>query len=109
MDKSVPERDFGFRQQSGNDPPGVLIEAKDLVNGVSMVQIERVEKVEYVHVALDCHDIIIAAGALSQSFIDDDSFYVVTTSHQKGTAGERPCRPRLMGQPEGAFGTSLIL
>jgi Hint domain len=53
-------------------PEGVLTEAKDLVNGVSIVQAERVEKVEYFHVELDTHDVIIAEGALSESYIDDD-------------------------------------
>jgi hypothetical protein len=59
---------------SGNGiQAGVLIEAKDLINGVSIVQAERVETVEYVHVELDSHDVIIAEGALSESFVDDDS------------------------------------
>jgi hypothetical protein len=52
---------------------GVLIEAKDLVNGVSIVQAEQVEKVEYFHLELDTHDVIFAEGALSESFLDDDS------------------------------------
>ncbi len=52
---------------------GVLIEAKDLVNGVSIVQAERVEKVEYFHVELDSHDVIVAEGALSESYLDDDN------------------------------------
>jgi O-antigen biosynthesis protein len=52
---------------------GVLIEARDLVNGVSIVQAESVEKVEYFHIELDSHDVIIAEGALSETFVDDDS------------------------------------
>ena len=52
---------------------GVLIEAKDLVNGVTIVQAERVENVEYFHVELETHDVIIAEGALSETFIDEDS------------------------------------
>ena len=52
---------------------GVLIEAKDLLNGVSVVQAERPKKVEYYHIELDSHDVIIAEGAFSESFIDDDS------------------------------------
>lgn len=36
---------------------GVLIEAKDLVNGVSIVQLERADKVEYIHIELDTHDV----------------------------------------------------
>ena len=55
------------------DQAGVLIEAKDLVNGVSIVQAERVEKVEYVHVELDNHDVIIAEGALAETYLDDDN------------------------------------
>jgi hypothetical protein len=52
---------------------GVLIEAKDLINGVSIVQAERVAELEYFHIELDTHDVIIAEGALSETFIDDDS------------------------------------
>jgi hypothetical protein len=52
---------------------GLLIEARHLVNGVSVVQAERADKVEYVHVELDSHDAILAEGALSETFIDDDS------------------------------------
>jgi hypothetical protein len=52
---------------------GLLIEAKDLVNGVSIVQAAQVDEVEYFHIELDTHDVIIAEGALSESFLDDDS------------------------------------
>ena len=41
---------------------GVLIEAKDLVNGVSIVQIEHAEEVEYFHIELESHDVILAEG-----------------------------------------------
>ena len=59
----------------------MLIEAKDLINGVSIVQAERVEKVEYFHIELDSHDVIIAEGALSESFIDDDSRGMFHNAH----------------------------
>ena len=51
----------------------MLIEAKDLVNGRSIVQADDVDKVEYFHIELDTHDVIVAEGALSETFIDDDS------------------------------------
>jgi hypothetical protein len=38
-----------------------------------VVQAERVEKVEYFHIELETHDVIIAEGALSESFLDDGS------------------------------------
>ena len=64
---------------------GVLIEAKDLVNGVSIVQAERVDKVEYFHIELDTHDVIIAEGALSETFIDDDSRGMFHNAHEYDT------------------------
>lgn len=55
---------------------GVLIEARDLINGASVVQAESVGSVEYVHIELETHDVIIAEGALAESFIDDDSRFL---------------------------------
>jgi ELWxxDGT repeat protein len=51
---------------------GMLIEARDLINGVSIVQAEQVESVEYFHIELETHDVIIAEGALSETFVDVD-------------------------------------
>ena len=55
------------------DSEGVLIEAKDLINGVSIVQADNVDKVEYFHIELDSHDVIAAEGAASETFLDDNS------------------------------------
>jgi O-antigen biosynthesis protein len=52
---------------------GLLIEAKDLVNGVSIVRAVSVEGVEYFHIELETHDVVIAEGAPSETFLDDDS------------------------------------
>ena len=60
----------------------MLIEAKDLVNGVSIVQAEHVDKVKYVHIELDSHDVIVAEGALSETFIDDDSRGMFHNAHE---------------------------
>ena len=76
---------FGFRPITpctSRNLDGVLIKAKDLVNGVSIVQAERVEQVEYFHIELDTHDVIIAEGALSESFIDDDSRGMFHNAHE---------------------------
>jgi hypothetical protein len=53
-----------------------LIEAKDLVNGVSIVQAEHVKSVEYFHIELDSHDVIVAEGALSETYLDEDNRYM---------------------------------
>ena len=61
---------------------GLLIEARHLVNGVSIVQAERADKVEYIHVELDSHDVIVAEGALSETFLDDDSRGMFHNAHE---------------------------
>jgi hypothetical protein len=50
-----------------------LIPASALINGVSIVQAEAVEQVAYIHPELETHDVILAEGAESESFVDDDS------------------------------------
>ena len=82
LEENVPRRDLwisphhamyfegnSFEGQSGAvaNHGGVLIEAKDLVNGHSVVQAESVDRIEYFHIELDTHDVIVAEGALSES------------------------------------------
>jgi hypothetical protein len=44
-----------------------------LLNGTSITQLEAVDQVEYIHLELDTHDVILAEGAPSETFLDDDS------------------------------------
>jgi hypothetical protein len=81
---------------------GVLIEAKDLVNGASIVQDGHADKVEYYHIELETHDVIIAEGAPSESFIDDDSRHMFHNAHefhtlypQAAADAAQYCAPRL--------------
>jgi len=87
LDDNVPRRDLWISPHHAmyfkdKHLDGVLIEAKDLVNGVSIVQADRVDSVEYFHIELDSHDVIIAEGALSESFIDDDSRFMFHNAHE---------------------------
>jgi uncharacterized repeat protein (TIGR03803 family) len=104
---NVPTRDLWISPQhamyfapAGHG--GVLIEAKDLINGISIVQAERVESVEYFHIELDTHDVIVAEGALSETFIDDDSRAIFHNAQEydmlyatEASAPARYCAPRL--------------
>ncbi len=81
---NVPARDLWISPHHAMffaDEGGVLIEAKALVNGISIVQAQRADKVEYFHIELDSHDVIIAEGALSETFLDDDSRGMFHNAH----------------------------
>ncbi len=102
LDDKVPKRDLWVSPHHALYLDSVLIEAKDLVNGVSIVQADRVEKVEYFHIELDSHDVIIAEGALAESYIDDHSRALFHNAHEydalyptPAPAAARYCAPRL--------------
>ena len=99
---NVPARDLWVSPNHAMYLKSVLIEAKDLINGVSIVQAERVETLEYFHIELETHDVIIAEGALAESFIDDDSRAMFHNAHdyatlyaQEHAAPAHYCAPRL--------------
>ena len=49
------------------------------------MQAQSVEKVEYFHIELDTHDVIVAEGALSETFLDDDSRGMFHNAHEYNT------------------------
>jgi hypothetical protein len=110
LDDNVPARDLWvsphhalyFKAAHGGDGRGVLVEAVDLINGVSIVQADRVDHVSYFHVELESHDVLIADGAPAESFIDDDTRHMFHNADEfgalypdvKATAAQY-CAPRL--------------
>jgi hypothetical protein len=82
LEDNMPRRDLWISPHHAMYLEGVLIEAKDLINGLSIIQAERVEKVEYFHIELETHDVIIAEGAFSESFLDDDSRGMFHNAHE---------------------------
>jgi hypothetical protein len=82
LDDNLPWRDLWISPHHAMYLGGVLIEARDLVNGVSIVQAERIDQVEYFHIELSSHDVIIAEGAFSESFMDDDSRNMFHNVHE---------------------------
>lgn len=69
----VPRRDLYVSPNHAMYVDGALIPAIELVNGVSIVQLETVDRVEYFHIELETHDVILADGAPAETFIDDAS------------------------------------
>jgi hypothetical protein len=103
IEENVPARDLWISPHHAMYLDGVLIEAKDLINGFSIVRAERIDKVEYVHVELDTHDVIFAEGAASETFLDDDSRgmfhnadeFRVLYPNEPGAGFAHYCAPRL--------------
>jgi autotransporter passenger strand-loop-strand repeat protein len=73
LDKNVPKRDLFVSPLHAMYLDQVLIPAALLVNGHSIVQVETVDRVDYFHIELETHDVILAEGAAAETFIDDDS------------------------------------
>jgi autotransporter passenger strand-loop-strand repeat protein len=67
----LPRRDLFVSPLHAMFIEGMLVPAHLLVNGTSIVQVAQMEGVEYFHLELDTHDIILAEGAYSESFVDD--------------------------------------
>jgi hypothetical protein len=51
-----------YSRSAAGPADGVLVPVEHLVNGVSIVQCEAVERVAYFHVKLDSHDVIVTDG-----------------------------------------------
>jgi hypothetical protein len=102
LGEGLPRRDLWISPHHAMYLDGVLIEAKDLVNGVSVVQAEEVDRVDYFHIELDSHDVILAEGAWSETFVDDDSRGMFHNAHEfsalypdESSRPARYCAPRL--------------
>jgi hypothetical protein len=97
-----PARDLLVSPKHAMFLDGVLISAELLVNGATIVKEAPGEDIHYFHLELDSHDVLIAEGAFSESFVDDDSRAMFQNAHEFGALypDEKPreaiyCAPRV--------------
>ena len=99
---NIPARDLLVSPKHAMFLDGVLIPAEHLVNGATIVKEKPGDDIHYFHLELDSHDVLIAEGAFSESFVDDDSRGMFQNAYQFRALypEERPreamyCAPRV--------------
>jgi hypothetical protein len=78
----LPRRDLFVSPEHALFIDGMLVPAKALVNGVSIVQEWRGDTIAYYHVELAEHDVIYAEGAAAESYIDCDNRGIFQNAHE---------------------------
>ena len=86
--EGVPHRDLYVTHGHSFYFEGVLIPAAHLVNHRSIAWVEDAQVVEYYHLELDSHDVILAEGAAAESYRDDDN-----SQHFHNVAARPAARP----------------
>ncbi len=86
---NVPHRDLYITRGHALYLADALIPAEELVNHRSIVWFDLAQLVEYYHIELDSHDLVLAEGAAAETFRDDNNSEVFYN------ANERPPGPRV--------------
>jgi hypothetical protein len=69
----LPARDLWLSPEHALYIDGALVPVGLLVNGATIRQAASVDRLEYFHIELERHDVILAEGAPAETFVDCDS------------------------------------
>jgi hypothetical protein len=74
--QGVPARDLWVSPEHALYTDGALVPAGLLVNGATIRQVECVYRLEYFHIELEGHDVILAEGAPAETYVDCDNRFM---------------------------------
>ena len=98
---NVPLRDLHVTRHHAMLVDDVLVPAEHLINGVSVHWDDARRVIEYYHIELDSHDILIADGAPSESFRDDgNASQFQNLASRPAREWEPACRPVVEAGPQ---------
>jgi hypothetical protein len=88
----VPQRDVRLSPDHAVHVDDVLIPVRHLINGTTIVQ-EKVDRIDYYHVELAVHDVLLADGLPAESYLDDGG-RAAFSNVERGNA--RPAGPQAL-------------
>jgi hypothetical protein len=68
--KNVPSRDLTVSPGHGIFISGHLIPAWRLINGITITQAKKIDQIDYFHIELAAHSVILAENCPAESFLD---------------------------------------
>ena len=100
LDDGVPSRNLHVTRHHALLVRDVLVPVEHLINGASILWDDRAQVVEYYHIELEVHDILVADGAPAESFRDDGNAHQFQNRASRESRAPMPtCRPVLESGP----------
>jgi hypothetical protein len=94
LEPNVPRRDLYLSAKYALYLDGLLIPVERLVNGRSILRRQCPQEIEYFHIELASHDVILAEGAPAETFVDCDGRMIFHNACEFALLypGEEPAR-----------------
>jgi len=96
LGEGVPKRDLLVSRDHCLLIDGQLVEAHWLVNGASITIERGLRKLEYLHVELERHGILVAEGALAESYLDTGNRGMFGNAAVVALHPDFACAPRMV-------------